>query len=268
MTTFNPFASVNLHGDALMRGVTLALPTATVRNLIPAGLDLLPQDVTPAGTHPVILLYHDLFRAQMSIPTLLPSLTYREHSVGIPFTCVVGGATALPAPGPYYYMPILFLDNLWATLGGRLYWGYPKDLAAIELEAQRFSVRSLDGRPLTSLLWNDGVNDDRPFQPARQAQFFQPSLAMTSQPLITQVPFGAGPFFVLSDFDKDWDFASVRPLHTAVEITSAYVTGLDCGRYPREGWSDGIDTSIMGSYELRARWRISLPYPALPGASR
>ena len=88
----NPFAAINLHGDGTMRGVTLALPTDRVRDLLPAGMELGAQDVSPKGTHPVILFFHDMFRAQMSIPTLLPNMTYHEHSVGVPFTYISRGS--------------------------------------------------------------------------------------------------------------------------------------------------------------------------------
>jgi hypothetical protein len=68
MTNANPLAAINLNGNGTMRGVTLALPTDRVRDFLPAGMDLGKQQVTPAGTHPVILFFHDMFRAQMSIP--------------------------------------------------------------------------------------------------------------------------------------------------------------------------------------------------------
>ena len=86
MNSSNPFAAVNLHGDGTMRGVTVALPSDRVSDFLPAGMKLGEQNVSPPGTHPVILFFHDMFRAQMSIPMLLPNMTYHEHSVGVPFT--------------------------------------------------------------------------------------------------------------------------------------------------------------------------------------
>ncbi len=83
MNTTNPFAMFNLHGDATMRIVTLVFPSDDVRRLLPVGLDLGAQGVTPPGTHPVILFFMDVFRAEMSFPTLLPNMTYHEHSIGV-----------------------------------------------------------------------------------------------------------------------------------------------------------------------------------------
>ena len=71
MSSNNPFNAINLSGEGAMRGVTLALPVERVRNMLPAGLELGAQNVTPEGTHPVILFFHDFFRAQRSIPGMI-----------------------------------------------------------------------------------------------------------------------------------------------------------------------------------------------------
>jgi hypothetical protein len=84
---------------------------------------------------------------------------------------------------------------------------------------------------------------------------------MLSQPIISMVPASLGPFFILSDFDKNWDVAAVQPIQTGLEVDVEYVPGYGGGRYPVSGWSPGIDESVLGSYELRAPWRLSIPYP-------
>ena len=68
--------------------------------------------MTLSGRIPVIMGFHDMFRLHASVPSLLPSMTYHEHSVGIPYCYVTqGGAMTARTPGPYYFMPILLLDN-------------------------------------------------------------------------------------------------------------------------------------------------------------
>jgi len=91
---------------------------------------------------------------------------------------------------------------------------------------------------------------------------------MLTQPIISMLPAAMGPFFILSDFDKDWQTATVRPLETILEVDVEYVPGYSGGRYPGTGYSKGIDESVLGSYELRAPWRLSLPYPPLFAARR
>jgi hypothetical protein len=260
MTNANPLAAINLNGNGTMRGVTLALPTDRVRDFLPAGMDLGKQQVTPAGTHPVILFFHDMFRAQMSIPTLLPNMTYHEHSVGVPFTYISSGSITPGNPGPYYFMPKLYLDNFWATIGGLAFWGFPKEMASVTVTAESYTVNSFSGQRLTSLTWKKPKGELRPIQ---EVANFEPVRQMLSQPIISMLPLAMGPFFILSNFDKDWTTASVRPLETSVEVDVEYVPGYGGGRYPASGWSRGIDSSVIGSYELRALWRLSLPYPPL-----
>jgi hypothetical protein len=261
MTPANPFAAINLHGDGTMRGVTLALPTARVRDLLPAGLELGEQQVTPPGTHPVILFFHDMFRAQMSMPTLLPNMTYREHSVGVPFSFLSSGSITPGMPGPYYFMPKLYLDNFWATIGGLVFWGFAKEMASVLVTATSYTVTSLTGQRLTSLGWKKPKQEE--LKPIAEYEHFEPVRQMLSQPIISMLPAAMGPFFILSDFDKAWEVATVRPLETSLEVDVEYVPGYAGGRYPASGWSPGIDSSVLGSYELRAPWRLSLPYPPM-----
>jgi len=266
MTPANPLAAINLNGNGTMRGVTLALPTSRVLDLLPAGLELGDQKVTPAGTHPVILFFHDMFRAQMSIPTLLPNMTYREHSVGVPFAYISKGSITPGVPGPYYFMPKLYLDNFWATIGGLFFWGFAKEMGSVNVTATSYTVTTITGQRLTSLSWKNPGK--QPFLPIAQVEHFEPVRQMLTQPIISMLPAAMGPFFILSDFDKDWQTATVRPLETALEVDVEYVPGYSGGRYPGTGYSKGIDESVLGSYELRAPWRLSLPYPPLFAARR
>jgi hypothetical protein len=262
----NAFAAIHLHGEGTMRGVTLALPTDQVRNLLPAGMELGNQDVSPRGTHPVILFFHDMFRAQMSIPTLLPNMTYREHSVGVPFTYISCGSITPGVPGPYYFMPRLYLDNFWATLGGLCIWGFAKEMATVTVTGDSYTVNALGGQRVTSLQWKKSKNTEH--KPIAEYANFEPVRQMLNQPILSMVPLARGPFFILSDFDKQWNVATVRPMETVLEVDVEYVPGYPAGRYPAAGWSAGIDRSVLGSYELLAPWRLSMPYPPLMALRR
>jgi len=79
-------------------------------------MELGEQDVTEPGTHPVVLFFHDMFQLHTSVPSLLPNLTYREHSVNVPFVHVPAGGMNIPSPGPYQFMPTLYLDSFLAEL--------------------------------------------------------------------------------------------------------------------------------------------------------
>ncbi len=261
MTPANPFNIINLNGDGTIRGMTIVLPVDRVRDFLPAGLELAEQDVTPKGTHPIIVHFNDMFRAQMSIPTLLPNMTYHEHIFAVPYVNISRGSITPGRPGPYFFMTKLFLDSFWATLGGLVFWGFAKEMASFQITGERYSITSLTGPRITSLEWK--VDEKHGHKPVAEYPHFAPVREMLSQPVISMIPASMGPFFILSDFDKDWDVATVRPLRTALDVDVAYVPGYECGRYPDTGWSPGIDQSVLGSYEVRAPWRLSLPYPPL-----
>lgn len=259
MSRTNPFNAVTLNGDGTFRGVTLALPTDQVRRMLPFGLELGEQDVTPRGTHPVIMLYNDLFRAHMNIPSLLPNLTYYEHTMGIPYSYVTRGPITRQSPGPYYYMPILYLDNVLAVMGGSMFWGYNKRLANFEIGNGRYTVFSNGDRRQASL----GYAGDAELRPVSEFENFDPIRRMHDQPLISTVPLGVGPFFVASDFMHDWNATTMRPLETTLEIDAEYVQGFPPARYPSRGTTKGIDQSVLGSYEFRGPWRLGMPHPPL-----
>ena len=265
-----PFNLVNLHGEGCFRSLTLALPSAQVLRFLPAGLVLGPQDVTPPGSHPVILSFNALYRAEMSVPTLLPSLTYHEFTFGVPFSylpagrlgralgTLTGRRSAMPQ-GPYYYMPRLFLDSLLATLGGLLFWGYAKKLARFTVGADRFAIQAEDGAPQVSLAFSAQGEP----QPVAHFPHFAAVQAMLAQPLVSLLPAALGPIFVVADFDKQWGQATLRPLATQLQVQAEFVPGFGPGSYPAGGVSQGIDVSVLGAYELNAPWLLGMPHAPL-----
>ena len=250
-----PFPGVQLNGDSTMRGVMLALPIREVHNFLPAGLELGPQTVTPPGTHPVMLFFNDIFRGRLSIPAPIPSMTYHEHHVGVPFTQLTAGVLSPGYPGPYYFMPRLYLDNLQAIVGGITFWGFAKQMAYFTVTANRYTVRNLAGEQVISLDWS--TEGEGGFRPASDEQPFQMVRQILDQALVSQVPAAMGPLFVLSDFQKDWTLALVQPLRIAIDVEIAYVPGQQCGLYP----AGGSVPTALSSYEIRVPWRLSLPYP-------
>jgi hypothetical protein len=242
-------------GEGITRVVALAVPSSDARRLLPTGLELAPQDVTPPGTHPAIFQFHDFSRCRLSIPTLLPDLAYHEQTFAIPYTCLTSGS------GPFAFMPQLYLDHSFVTVAGFAFWGFWKTMARISLGAGNYTVAGLDGRLLASLSWNTG--EERGLASADTFPHLTPVRRMLSQPIVTMLPASAGPFFALTDFTRNWSAAMVRPLGTKLQVEPDYARGFYGGRYPGAGWSPGIDESTLGSFELRSPWWLSFPYPPL-----
>ena len=257
MNPFNPYDYVSLDGFGIMRGVTLALPSGQVSGVLPPGVVLGAQSVTPPGTHPVIVLFNRILGAHMSVPTLLPSLTYHELSVGVPFCYVTGTDTVRPGQGPFYFQPRLYLDSVLATAGGVFYWGFAKSMASFEVSEDAYVVRSTEGEVLSTL----EVQSRGAFRCIADMPAFGAVRRMHDQPLLSTLPLGMGPLPVCSSFDKNWDAGTIAPLETVARIGDALVPGLHVGRVPASGFSTGIDGSVLGAYEMRLPWRLSMPYP-------
>lgn len=261
MQPLTPLSYINLVGNGIIRGATLVMPSDYVRNLLPWGLELGAQDLTPPGTHPVSFFFQEMIRAHMTIPTLLPDMTYHEQIVGVPFTYVTRGYPGAGPLGPFFFMPNLYLDNVLATLGGRLGWGLAKQMAQMTVTEDSWTVHDPDGKRIIGLDFTP-TGDYVPLaQMPNFAPYCRPETGIMVQPLVSMMPAGVGMFPVCSDFDKKWDDAVVRPLETQIHIDNAFVPGLPCGTFPAAERAPGIDVSVLGSFQVLAHWRMSLAYP-------
>lgn len=259
MQPATPLSYINLVGNGIFRGATLVMPSDYVRNLLPWGLDLAPQDLTPPGTHPISFFFQEMVRAHMTIPTLLPNMTYHEQIVGVPFVNVTRGYPGGPY-GPFFFMPNLFLDNFLATLGGRVWWGLAKQMAKMEVTENRWACTDESGNPLISLDF-DVTGDYVPVPTVENfIPYCRPNTGIMVQPLVSMLPGGVGMFPICSDFDKKWDEAVIRPLETQITINRAFVPGLPTGTFPAGQKAPGIDVSVLGSFQVLAHWRMTLPY--------
>jgi hypothetical protein len=245
-------------GDGLTRCAVLALPAWKVRGFLPASLELRDQDVTPSGTHPVVLLFHSFTHCQFSFPTFLPPMNFYELTFGIPFTWIRASSVVPGGSGPYYFMPKVYLNDLWVWMIGRMHWGFDKEMAVVSVTETHYTVTSLAGRCLASLAWNDGEGEARPAVEGYDE--FEPIRQMLSQPLISLSPAARGPFLTLTDFDRSWNLATVRPIRSVLELDPFYLPGFEGGRYATSGDSAEMLPRLLGSYELSAQWWLSFPY--------
>lgn len=256
----NPFLAINANGFAVTRGVTLKLDADTVRTLLPAGLELGEQSLTDSQSHPVVLFFHSISNAGFSLPSLLPRQAYHEFVLGVPYVRLAGLSITPGHPGPYLFMPRLLLDSIWPTLTGVLGWGFAKRTAAIQVTSDSCTISDSSGRVI-SLSWRTDAGAYS--QPISAYSLFAPIRSILEQPLISMVPAGMGPFFVVSNFERYWSAAKLKPLQATLKVDYDFVTGCPPGQYPSEGVPKGIDMDPLGSYELSAPWRLSLPYHPL-----
>jgi hypothetical protein len=249
-------------GDAITRCIALALPSSKVRAMLPAGLGLCAQSVTPQGTHPVILQSHTFAHCQFSFPTMLPPMSFHEQTLGIPFVCV-SAAPGLRAAGPYYFMPKLYLDDRWNLFIGRNFWGFNKELARVRVNAGSYTVTSMTGRRLAGLTWS--VSGDEPRPAIGGYEQFEPVRKMLSQTPLSFSPAAVGPIPTLTDFDRSWNLGTVRRLRAVLDIDAAYCPRFSGGHYETADETGQASGWPALAFEVSAQWWLSYPY-LLPGA--
>lgn len=245
-------------GDGVTRCVLLTVPAWMVQRLLPPNLELGTQDVSAPGTHPVVLQFHDFSRCRFSLPNLLQPLNFHEQTLGIPFTRISSRADAASRREPFYFMPKLYLDHPWVWAVGRNLWGFDKEMATVEVTRNRYAVTSFAGRQLASLTWSCPEEGSR----ARFAKGdeFEPLRNILSQTLISLSPAAMGPIFTVTDFDRNWDRAIIRPISAALVVDPCYVKGFDGGRFGTDVDPADPDYSMIGCYEVSAQWWLSFPY--------
>lgn len=252
-----PFGAVRLAGWAKTRVVPLVLPTQSVLGLLPEGLRLRPQNISPAETHLVILSFHDIMNAKMTIPTPLPRIDYFECVVSIPFVSIRGNALREMPDMSFQYMPQLFVTNQLAMVGGRIWWGFAKDLARIVVTEQTYEIWSNDGRPLIALEYHP-TTDVRPAMAFPHFATLRPVLDL---PVASRLPFDVGDFWVASRFERDWATARMRSIAAEVHIVDPVVPGLPARRYPCSGASAGIHEQVLGAFEIMTQWSLAVACP-------
>ncbi|WP_146158207.1 hypothetical protein [Enhygromyxa salina] len=234
------------------------MPTHVVEDLLPHGMVLGPQEFTPTGTHPITMWFYDMFQMHMNIPTPLPSMSYNEHVVGIPYVHTTRSLINPICSGPFFYMATLRLNSWLAIFGGRLFWGFEKNFGDITTSNGRFFVWDPSSHaPMVSLIYEP----TGPYWPVDEFPKFRHMYALLQQPLISMLPGGLGPVFVASEFARRWQTATIQPLRASMKIYQSYVTGLPTGTFPPTGMTKSIEESAFGSFSLRMEYACGLIYP-------
>lgn len=251
-----PLGNVELVGDGVIRAVTLEMPIETARSFLPYTLELAPQTMTRPGTHPIVMFFQEMVRAHMTVPSLLPNMTYHEYVLAVPHTRTTG-AFGMGSSAHMQFMPKLYLSEWLPTLGGLFFWGFAKQMAHYRVTSNKIAISSYRAEdPLVSL--NYDYEPDTEFKPVSEYSHFGPLQEIMSEPLVSQLPAAMGPFLVCSNYDKIWSQALLRPISTEITVHESFVPNLPTGIFPG---GKSITTSALGAVEIRAPWKLSVLYP-------
>jgi uncharacterized protein with NAD-binding domain and iron-sulfur cluster len=132
-----PWSAVYGMAQTVGPTVMMPFPADTVAAMLPDGLVLAPQDMTPGDQHPVILL----FAQQRGVrPNQVPfGMNYTEFICAVPW---VRHADHRLSDLPSLICPTkLYLDSLPPILLGIYGYGFPKERAAMEVDTDTYIVR-------------------------------------------------------------------------------------------------------------------------------
>ncbi|MDC3956116.1 FAD-dependent oxidoreductase [Polyangium jinanense] len=295
----------NIVGDYDVRGTTPALgplevlgdydgavmviflPENDVRRMLPAGLELEEQEITPPGFHPLVITLGAREGARFSFPRSLLHRNYLEVMNAIPFVRMTGFSLGR---GPFTYVPRFYVTDPLMAGGGLLFWGFDTELASVEIRDKRststperlWQVRSplrrfcalsasMQGREAFRSLedWLDrGPICKLPIRkagldPACRTGAIGHNVkaisSMLSQPILTRSARGLGPF-VSACLDWGLGRCEVRPLDGRVTLDDEYLAGPMRGKYDITGFD--ATTSRSFGFQIRTRWKLSLPAPS------
>lgn len=273
-------AGYEAKGTLDARVAVLVLPAATVRQLLPAGLELAPQPVVPAEYHPVYLFFsHEIFRAWFG------TMDYEELLIGVPWVQIQDPKATYP--GPFVYMPRLYLNEaVPMELGVHMY-GWEKQMGTLNVVGDgsprvQFTVTPKGGStPAATGEFTEipGVGpqaaaDVKNFLIVRQL-FEQPTISQALH-IVDPNSFNSpipGPFLAANNIlEADQPGATIQPLAATITIGASLTPqGIPPGTYRVPSLVD----AELGAFRIRCPQGISLPgscanadYPRPPAARK
>ena len=227
----------------------MAMDDALLSGLLPSKLELAPQAVTPAGTHPLVFLMGKHFDVR---PDFIPfaGMTYLEYICAIPFVQWRDSSNAYR--GPFAYMPRMYLNELFPTLLGYLY-AYPKLMARIAGNPPTdslYAVRSLiQDEPILK-----GTFERRgPELPPDAFPHFAHVRQIFDMPFIGKHELGP---YICSKLTFKLQEATLQACDAQIEIQREFVPGLN----PQSFTIPGIDSSPLGAFYMAVPWTMTLPF--------
>lgn len=218
---------------------------STLLALLPSELELAPQRITESDKHPLMFF----FGKQMDIrPNFIPSgmgITYHEFVVLIPYVQWRSKSDAYH--GPFAFMPMLYLDQVFPTVLGYLY-GYNNMIARIR-NTQGYRIHS-------AILDKPFIKSEHTTHGAKMLAHAFPNFKnikpILSLPLIAQHFTG---FYIASSLAFTCDEMMVQGAHANVTIQHEFLEGLP----PQHFSLEPLDTTPLGAFSMRAPRTILPP---------
>lgn len=238
-----------LEGHCEGRFAFCSVASAFLQSLLPDDLVLAPQPYTPAGEHPLLLMFNNtLLKTNPNLERISMeqnvafTLKYYEFIVMLPY--VQFKDARYNSKAPYCYLPILYLDSILAVMGGRIFWEFNKEMAGFVVSPSDFFV--MEESTSNTLL--SGVTQIMGFlQPDKSVPNFQKITNILRLPVIEHGPYG----YVSSIY---------KIAYEDIDIAAAGLdyNNLSC-QYMPAGLisSPAITQNPLGAFHMDYDWKLS-----------
>ena len=229
-----------------------AVDADALRSVLPEGMRLHPQALTPEGTHPVAMLANQQMGVRMSVlPRLLGYRNYYEAIIAINFVEVDG------YEGVFSYLPNLYLTNRGAQLAGVWCYGYNKRMGQLQMGNGSYSVASPQGAPI----WSGRYQQKDFARPLMESPDCGAVQAISEQIVVTQGKFSKWQF---SSFDFNLTSAYVAGVSAEIDVSDAGLADLPAGRMTAPplampGSAPATGDGLPGAFRIWTSWTLSNP---------
>jgi hypothetical protein len=257
LKSYEPHLALTHVGDYDACVMIFPVPLADVAGLLPAGLQLASQSITPTGQHPVLLYVGQQRQVRnVSVPSVLCPLLrpfglcmyFLEAAIAIPYVQKTSDLSA----SPKFCSVKLYLNKSLPIYLGWLC-GFPKELGQLTAIGNSYDVQTMSSDPLLQITYT-------PESPFRSISSFSNFAAL--RPMFEQVHIGrlfslGVPLletFVCCDIDLKLTSARAQSVTISGALTSTFSTFLPSGfSLP------GIKTDALGAFRLQTTWELTPP---------
>jgi hypothetical protein len=237
--------AIALEGHYRASCAVVTLDAATASALLTTNCSLDPgQPLTPAGSHPAIILLGTHTAVRFKAFPLI-RVNYAEALVAVPWVLPTGSADASPAA----QVSRLWLNRLLPVIGG-WFFGFPKTWNRIEERPERYRVSGQLSRK--ALIDAQFRVSGGPASPSSFPHFAE--VRPIFEQIFVQRFLLFGPACYLR-MDFHLEEATLQPIEASVEIPRPSRGGLPPGGYE----VPPITTRPLGAFRLELPWTLTWP---------
>lgn len=231
-----------------------AVEAAALESVLPDGMYLLPQGLTPPGTHPVAMLANQQIGVRLSVlPRLLGYPNYLEAIVAINWVGIEG------QEGIFSYLPNLYLDSRAAQQAGVWMYGFNKRMGRLTMGDNAYSVAAPEGQPI----WSGQYRQPGYSRPLMDSPECAAVEALCQQVVVCRGPLGGWHYCA---FDFNLTSARIAPVAATIRIDDPTLANLPAGEMRARplAMNDEVaairDHGLPGAFRIWTSWTLSNPF--------